>query len=203
MAPQAAEQDEYEEQAAAADALSGYEATRNAVVEDQREARMVPARTPCTLGILGFNLSQKGKPTIFAKISVNEPEEYADGFSNFNRRLSLNAVVGTNEDGTEKQGSGWDMTVKELSYMFAAVNQTSAQEGKAEMIDCVLAEFSPLEPEDVPAFHQALVDNANEKLKGRTFKTKAIGIKVGGPDGKGGKYRDEQTCGTFDYPKKK
>jgi hypothetical protein len=204
---QAAEQDEFDEQAAATAALSGYHATKDRDVEDQREYRMVPRGTPATLGILGFELAQKGKAAIFAKLSVDAPVEYADGGSNFSIRLSLNPVVGTKEDGTEKAGSGWDMTVRELAYIYAAVNQCSAAEGKAETTDCVLTDFPHLDPDDVPAFHAALVDNLNEKLKGQQFKTKGIGIKVGGPtgkkkdDGTDDKYRDQQTVGTYDYPK--
>lgn len=210
MAPQVAtdEQDEFEQAASAQDRMSGYEATRDADVEDQREYRMVPARTPCTLGIVGFELatqrdtSKKFNPAIFAKISVEAPEEYADGSSNFNVRLSLNPVVGEG-----KQSSGWDMTVSQLSWLYAAVNQVSAQEGKAAMINEVLAEFPNLDADDEPALHAALVENANEQLKGKTFKTKGIGIKAGGPtgrklpDGTDDRYRDQQTFGTLDYPK--
>lgn len=202
----AAEQDEFDDAAAAADFVSGYEATRDSDVEDQREYRMVPARTACDLGILGFTYAAaKGnsKPAILAKIAVNSPEEWADGSSNFTVRLSLNPVVGKNADGSDKQGSGWDMTVAQLSYLYAAANQVPAREGKREMIDCVLAEFPNLDADDVPAFHSALVDNANEKLKGATLKTKSIGIKKGGSDGKGGTYRDQQEVGTLDYPKAK
>jgi len=193
--------DEFSAAEEAQAALSGYEATRTADAEDQREYRLIPAGTPCTLGIQGFTLQNpkpggKNKPAIAVKIEVNEPEEYADGSSNFTARLSLNPVVG---DG--KQKSGWDMLVSQLQWMYAAVNQVSAKEGKAEMIDCVLAEFPNLDPDDVPAFHAALVQNANEKLKGTTFKTKGIGVNKGQDNPKGGQYPDRQEFGKFDYPK--
>ena len=191
------EQDEFEEAQAAQAALSGYEATRDADVEDQREYRMVPRGTPATLSIGGFELSTKGKPAVWVKIGVEEPEEYADGSSNFNLRLSLNPVTGEG-----KGSSGWDMLVKQVSWMYAAAHQVSSAEGKREMIDTVLSEFPNLQPDDVPEFHAALVENFNEKLpKGSRFKTKGIGIDQGGDDGKGGKYRDKQSCGTYDYPK--
>lgn len=204
MAPQAQEQDEFEEAAAAADFVSGYEATRDADVEDQREFRLVPSGTPCDLGLASFTYgAAKGnsKPAILVKVQVNSPAEYADGSSNFQSRLSLNPVVGKNEDGSDKKGSGWDMCVATLSYLYAAANQVSAREGKREMIDVVLAEFPNLDADDVPAFHAALVENANEKLKGATVKTKAIAIKKGGTNPKGGTYRDAQDFGTLDYPK--
>lgn len=198
------EADEYADAEAAQAALSGYENTRTADVEDQREYRLVPAKTPCTIGIAGFTYAPakgQAKAAILVKNEVNEPEQYSDGSSNFTVRLSLNPVVGKNEDGSDKKSSGWDMTVQQLSYLYASVNQCSAREGKKEMIDCVLADFPNLEPDDVPAFHVALVENANEKLKGQTFKTKAIGIDKGRSDGKGGTYQDRQSWGTFDYPK--
>lgn len=198
------EQDEYAEAAAAQDALSGYENTRTADVEDQREYRLIPAKTACELGVAGFEyLPAKGQSAaaLTCKIEVVAPEEYADGSSNFRARFSLNPVVGKNPDGSSKKRSGWDMTVDQLSYIYASVNQCSAREGKAEMIDCVLAEFPNLTPDDVVAFHVALTENANEKLKGRTFKTKGIGIQRGGENPKGGQYPDRQEFGTFDYPK--
>lgn len=202
---QTAEQDEFAAAEAAQAEVSGYEATRNADVEDQREYRLVPKGTPCTLGIAGFTYAApKGnsKAAILCKIEVNEPEEYADGSSNFTARLSLNPVV---SDGANQ--SGWDMTVKQLSWMYAAVNQCSATEGKQEMVSCVLADFPNLDPDDVPAFHKALVDNANEKLKGQTFRTKGIGVNRGQENGKKkedgtpDRYPDRQEFGTFDYPK--
>lgn len=199
------EQDEFAAQEAAQQAVSGYEATRNADVEDQREYRLIPAKTPCLLGLASFTYAApKGnsKAAILVKVEVNEPEEYADGSSNFTARLSLNPVV---SEGSNQ--SGWDMTVKQLSWMYAAVNQCPAAEGKAEMVSSVLAEFPNLDPDDVPAFHKALVDNANAKLKGTTFRTKSIGINKGQENGKTNadgtkdRYPDRQEFGTFDYPK--
>ena len=200
-------EDEFSEAEAAQAALSGYENTRTADVEDQREYRLVPAKTPCTLGVQSVTLqlpkpNTKQKPAIAIKVEVNEPADYADGASNFIVRLSLNPVVG---DG--KKSSGWDMTVAQLSYLYAAINQCTAQEGKAEMINCVLADFPNLEPDDVPAFHSALVANAAEKLVGGRFKVKAIGVDRGQPtgnkneDGTDERYPDRQSFGTFDYPK--
>lgn len=193
------EDDEFAEAQAAQNALSGYEATRTADIEDQREYRLVPKGTPCTLAISKFDY-QPAKGTalaaIIAKTVIQAPDEFSDGSSNFTARLSLNPVVG---DG--KQSSGWDMTVKQLSYMYAAANQCPAAEGKAEMIDCVLQEFPNLDTDDVPAFHAALVANANEKLQNAHFKTKGIGIDAGRDNPKGGKYQDRQSFGTFDYPK--
>jgi len=206
------EADEYAEAEAAQQSLSGYENTRTADVEDQREYRLIPAKTPCTLGIQGFTYypaKGKAKAAIGVKVEVNEPEQYADGSSNFTVRYSLNPVVGKNEDGSDKKFSGWDMTVSQLSWLFAAANQVTAREGKAEMIDCVLAEFPNIEQDDVPDFHEALVANANEKLKGSTFKTKGIGLDRGqatgkkDDDGNDIRYADKQSFGTFDYPKSK
>lgn len=191
--------DEYAEAEAAAAFVSGYEATRNADAVDQREYRLVPKGTACTLGVKGFEYQAakgQGQAAILAKIEVLEPAEYADGSSNFTTRLSLNPVVG---DG--KKSSGWDMTVQQLSWMYASANQVQSTEGKQEMINCVLAEFPNLDVDDVPAFHAALVENANEKLKGSTFKVKSIGLDAGRDNPKGGKYPDRQSFGTFDYPK--
>lgn len=202
------DQDEFAEAEEAQAALSGYEAARSADVEDQREYRLVPVKTPCTLGILGFTLAapkpgSKGKAAIVVKCEVNAPEAYADGSSNFSVRLSLNPIVGEG-----KSSSGWDMTVKNLSWLFAAVNQVSAREGKAAMVGSVLQEFPNLDPDDVPAFHQHLVDNANVELKGQTFKTKGIGIDRGqdiagklNDDGSQSRYPDRQSFGTLDYPR--
>lgn len=211
MGQEAYEQDEFEQGNAAAALLSGYEATRDADVEDQREYRMIPANTPCTLGVAGFtyNAAQgQRKANIAVKIEVNEPEQYADGSSNFTQRFSLNAVVGKNADGSDKKQSGWDMTVQQLSWLYAAVNQCDAKEGKREMIDCVFAEFPNLDAEDIPVFHQALVANANEKLRGTTFKTKGIGVEKGqeiagkkNDDGTPARYPDKQVIGKYDYPK--
>lgn len=194
---QTVETDEFDEAAEAQAALSGYEATRDADVEDQREYRMVPRGTPSTLSVNGFELGTKGPAAIWVKISVEEPEEFADGSSNFNLRLSLNPVTGEG-----KKSSGWDMTVKQLAWLYAAAFQCSSQDGKQATIGGVLAEFPNMQPDDVPQFHAALVENLNEVLpKGTRFKTKGIGVDTGGDDGKGGKYRDKQSCGTFDYPK--
>ncbi len=201
--------DEFEEHAGSelSQYASGYEATRDADVEDQREYRMVPRGTPCTLGIQGFELAKKGKAAIFTKISVDAPAEYADGSSNFSVRMSLNPVIGKKDDGTDKGSSGWDMTKKQLSWLYAAANQVSSAEGLAETVTCVLADFPHLDADDVPAFHAALVDNLNEKLRGSTFKTKGIGVDKGQPTGKTNAdgqpdfYRDKQSFGVFDYPK--
>lgn len=201
---QTVETDEFDEAAEAQAALSGYEATCEADVEDPREYRMVPRGTPCTLIVQGFELSSKGKPAIWAKIGVVEPEEFADGSSTFNLRLSLNPQIGTKEDGTDKKGSGFTMTANQLSWIYASANQCSSTEAKQVMIKDVFAEFPNMSPDDAPFFHAALVENANEELpKGTAFKTKGIGIDVGGDDGKGGKYRDKQALGAVDYPRSK
>lgn len=200
--------DEFAEAEAAAKAVSGYEATAEKDVEDQREFRRIPRGTPCTLAIGGFSLADKGKAAILAKFIVVEPKEYADGGSNFTIRMSLNAVPGKKEDGTEKRSTGFDMTSDQLSWLYAAVHQTPASEGKQAMIRDVLTEFSPLEADDVPAFHAALVENANTQLpKGSTFKVKGIGIDKGQPTGKTDDegrptfYDDRQSLGVLDYPK--
>lgn len=200
------QEDEFDAADAAAAILSGYEHTRTADAVDQREYRIVPKGTACLLGFAGFQYqAAKGKSAaaILAKIDVLEPAEYADGSSNFLIRMSLNPVVGKNEDGSDKKGSGWDMTANQLAWFFAAVEQVSSAEGKKAMIDEVFAEFPNLEIDEVPEFHQALVENANEKLKGRSARTKSIGIDKGRSDGKGGTYQDRQSVGTLDYPKSK
>lgn len=197
------EEDEFSAQDAAQAYASAYAKTAEADAEDQREYRLIPSGTECVLGIAGFKyVAAVGKAAarIEVKCEVNEPEAYADGASNFTTRLSLNPVLGKNEDGSDKKRSGWDMTVDTLQYMFAAVNQVSAQEGKQAMVLDVLADFPNLDPDDVLAFHNALVDNANEKLRGTTFRTK-VGVQKGGTNPKGGNYPDRQEFGKFDYPK--
>lgn len=133
-----AEQDEFEAAASASAAVSGYEATRGAPVEDQREYVIVPRNTPVTLKVLGFELSTQNpnKPAIIARFAVEAPEQYANGSSNFSAFLSLNSTIG---DG--KKSSGWIMTVQQLSWMFAAANQCPSSKGKEVMIDAVLGEF--------------------------------------------------------------
>lgn len=197
------EEDEFSAQDAAQAYANSYAKTAEADAEDQREYRIIPKGTECTLGVANFKYVAavgKAAPRIEVKIEVNEPEEYADGSSNFTARLSLNPVLGKNPDGSDKKRSGWDMTVDTLQWLYAAANQCTAQEGKQAMVLDVLADFPNLDPDDVPAFHNALVDNANEKLKGSTFKTK-IGVQKGGDNPKGGTYPDRQEFGNFQYPK--
>lgn len=204
---QTAQVDEFEEAATQQDGMSGYEALRNADVEDQREYRLIPNGTPCTLGVVNVSLGlpkpgTAGKPALLIKTEVLEPKEYADGSSNFTVRLSLNATVNPG-----KESSGLDMTVKILSWLYAGCHQTSSREGKAAMFDSVLQNFPNITQDDVPAFHAALVSNANEQLKGQTFRTKKIGVDIGKPNGKvgddgvEGKYLDKQSYGIIDYPK--
>jgi hypothetical protein len=200
-----AEQDEFDAAAEAAVAVSGYEATRGAPVEDQREYTLVPRNTPCTLKVLGFELATQNpaKPAIICRLGVTDPGKFSNGASTFSIFLSLNATIGEG-----KKSSGWIMTVQQLSWMYAAANQVASAEGKAKLIDAVLDEFPNLELEDYPAFHAMLVQNANEQLKGATFKTK-IGVQLGkvkpGQEGKlpadQEKYPDKQTIGQLDYPR--
>lgn len=199
---QEVEQDEFEAAASAEDYVSGYLGSATSEAQDQREYRLIPKGVACKLGIVGFELDTgrdgKAKPRIAIKVEVHEPAEYADGSSNFTVRSSLNPVVAQG-----KKQSGWNMTESLLGWLYAAANQVSSDEGKEEMVRCVVRDFADMTKDDVPAFHLALVENANEKLKGSIVSTKAIGIDVGQAikDKPGQKYADKQSFGTLDYPK--
>lgn len=209
---QAVEQDEFESAASAEEYVAGYFATKAGEVEDQREYRVIPKGTPGKFGIKSFTLDTgkdgKGAPKIAVAVEIHEPEAYADGSSNFTVRLSLNPVVGAG-----KKSSGWDMTQKQLSWLYAAAKQCTSAEGHIAMIDAVRQDFQGMTMDDVPAFQLALVENANEQLKGAVVPTKAFGIDVGQPvrtpdgktvtndDGSVRKYGDRQSWGVLDYPK--
>lgn len=204
--------DEFAEAAESQNYMSGYFATADEPVEDQREYRLIPKGTPATLGIQGFELDlgreNKGKPRIAIKCEVIEPEEYADGSSNFTVRLSLNPVRAPG-----KKQSGWDMTRRQLAWLYASAKNVSAAEGTDEMLTCVISDFTGATKDDERAFHLALVENANEKLKGAHARVSAIGVDVGqaviGPDGQPvinddgtpRRFADRQSFGTFIYPK--
>jgi hypothetical protein len=193
-----AEQDEFDAAAEAAVAVSGYEATLLMPAQDQREYTLVPRNTLCTLKILGFELATQNpaKPAIICRLGVDAPEQYANGASTFSTFLSLNSTIGEG-----KKSSGWIMTVMQLAWLYAGAEQVTSDEGKEKMVNAVLRQFPHIELEDYPAFHAMLVQNANELLKGATFKTK-IGVQLGKqkPDSTE-KYPDKQTLGTIDYPK--
>lgn len=209
---QAVEQDEYEAAASGEEYVAGYFATADGQVEDQREYRFIPKGTPGKFGIKSFSLDTgkdgKSAPKIAVAVEIHEPKEYADGASNFTARLSLNPVVAAG-----KKGSGWDMTEKVLSWLYAAAKQVTSAEGHEAMIASVRRDFQGMTKDDVPAFQLALVENANEQLKGAIVPTKAFGLDVGqvvrGPngqpvvndDGTVRKYGDRQSFGQLDYPK--
>jgi hypothetical protein len=200
--PKHVEQDEFEQQAAADAAIGGYEGTRNAPVEDQREYRPIPVGTECIFDVVSFDLNTKKNPYIFAKLAVQVPEAYADGSSDFGIRMSLNPVVGKNEDGRDKRGSGWTFTRDRLTWMFAAVNQCDAATAKRELLDPVYEQFpSGIGTDDVAAFREALVAQLNEALKGRSFPATA-GEEPAQLNKDGSvQYRARATIQKFSYPK--
>jgi len=191
-----AQADEFDEQAAAADATSGYEHTRDADVEDQREFRPIPVGTECVFDVVGFELNTKKNPYIFAKVAVQSPEEYADGSSDFGLRMSLNPVVGEG-----KKGSGWTFTRDRLVWMFAAVNQCDTATAKRELLDPVYEQFPTIGPDEVGAFREALVSRLNETMKGQSFPATAGEEKATLNEDGTVKYRAKATIGKFIYPK--
>lgn len=207
MVPQEA-QDEFEEQAAAAEATSGYEGSRDADIEDQREYRLIPRDTACVLQVTKFELAAKGSPCILAKVEIVSPEDFADGASNFTKRIYIDAAV---KEG--KKGSAWDMAKRDLSYIYAAITQQEATPAWKELSDPVYEAIGSIGPDEVQAFREALVERLNEVCveeafevvigqEAATFETDAKGQVVMDEDGQPKvKYRAKQSFGKFNYPK--